>query len=137
MVLVIDACVRAYLAHSSAKNIAEGIKPKALGLAPLQVAVAFTLAYPYGTAQVMSSYTFSGHDDGAPIQHVYNDNDSDNCNSATWVCQHRFPEIANMASHLFIQAHLSLIVGHKEKERPAAQLHSHISGSDSGSMHQL
>lgn len=86
-------------AHCTWEKITVGRKYQGLGFALPQVAVAFTLAYPYGTAQVMSSYTFTGHDDGAPTQRVYNGDGSDNCNSATWVCQHRFPEIANMASH--------------------------------------
>ena len=31
-----------------------------------QVAVAFTLAYPYGSAQILSSYAYSSHGQGAP-----------------------------------------------------------------------
>lgn len=61
-----------------------------------QVAVAHTLAYPYGTPKVMSSYTFDSHNEGAPKQPVYNSDGSDNCGGSGWVCQHRFPEIANM-----------------------------------------
>ncbi|CAL8462690.1 g2223 [Coccomyxa elongata] len=61
-----------------------------------KVAVAHTLAYPFGTPKVMSSYTFNSHDEGAPKQPVYHSDGSDNCGRGGWVCQHRFPEIANM-----------------------------------------
>ncbi|MFI5834675.1 alpha-amylase family protein [Micromonospora sp. NPDC051300] len=58
------------------------------------LANAFMLAWPYGTPAVMSSFTFSGKDQGPP---------SDGSNRITnttcysgWECEHRWPVIANM-----------------------------------------
>ncbi|MFJ8205774.1 alpha-amylase [Micromonospora chalcea] len=58
------------------------------------LANAFMLAWPYGTPAVMSSFTYSGRDQGPPA-------DSSNritnvtCYSG-WECEHRWPVIANM-----------------------------------------
>ncbi|MEU8313045.1 alpha-amylase family protein [Micromonospora sp. NPDC048887] len=58
------------------------------------LANAFMLAWPYGTPAVMSSFTYSGRDQGPP---------SDGSNRITnvtcysgWECEHRWPVIANM-----------------------------------------
>lgn len=60
----------------------------------------FMLAYPYGTPQVMSSYTFSSPDQGPPAndqgstQRVYQNGEAD-CGDA-WICEHRWAAIGNM-----------------------------------------
>lgn len=48
----------------------------------------FMMAWPYGWPQVLSSYHFNGHDDGAPS--------TPGCGNG-WVCQQRNPAIMNMA----------------------------------------
>jgi alpha-amylase len=64
-----------------------------------QTAVIFTLAYPYGYPQVMSSYLYERHGDGAPRQPVHGPDGRLNCGmDGPWVCQHRWQEIANMVS---------------------------------------
>lgn len=64
-----------------------------------QVAVAFTLAYPYGSPQILSSYAYSSHVQGAPKAAVHKGNGSVTCGSPdAWYCQHRWPEISGMVS---------------------------------------
>jgi alpha-amylase len=53
----------------------------------------FMLAYPYGYAQVMSSYNFSDPDAGPPSGAVHN-NGSLNCFGSQWKCEHRWSTIA-------------------------------------------
>jgi len=54
----------------------------------------FSLAHPYGTPTVLSSYNFSNYDEGAP------NNGSGTCSatggSGGWYCQHRIPAISGM-----------------------------------------
>ena len=64
----------------------------------LQVAAALTLAYPYGSPQVLSSYAYSSHGQGAPKAAVHSENGSLNCGQQAWYCQHRWPEISGMVS---------------------------------------
>lgn len=52
----------------------------------------FMLAYPYGYPKVMSSYRFSTFDQGPPTTGV---NEGEGC-FGRWVCEHRWPAIANM-----------------------------------------
>ncbi|KAF9555969.1 glycoside hydrolase [Agrocybe pediades] len=58
------------------------------------LAMIFSLAHPYGTPTILSSYTFSTTDDGAP------NGGAGSCaahgSSGSWVCEHRFPAIAGM-----------------------------------------
>ncbi|KAF8963276.1 glycoside hydrolase [Flammula alnicola] len=57
-------------------------------------ATIFSLAHPYGTPTVLSSYTFSTTDDGSP------NNGAGTCSatggSGGWLCQHRFVAISGM-----------------------------------------
>lgn len=54
----------------------------------------FSLAHPYGTPTVLSSFEFSDFDQGAP------DNGTGTCTASGgqdgWLCQHRWPAIAGM-----------------------------------------
>jgi alpha-amylase len=60
----------------------------------------FMLAFPYGTPQVMSSYTFEDSDQGPPTypdgttRPIYQNGEAQ-C-FGEWVCEHRWPAIANM-----------------------------------------
>ncbi|KAF5329512.1 hypothetical protein D9619_009322 [Psilocybe cf. subviscida] len=57
-------------------------------------AMIFSLAHPYGTPSILSSYSFSTTDDGAP------NGGSGSCSatggSGGWLCQHRFVAITGM-----------------------------------------
>ncbi|KAJ7693086.1 glycoside hydrolase [Mycena rosella] len=57
-------------------------------------ATIFSLAHPYGTPSILSSYTFSTTDDGAPS------GGAGTCSatggSGGWLCQHRFVAISGM-----------------------------------------
>jgi len=60
------------------------------------LAEAFMLAWPYGTPQVMSSFAFTGPDQGPPAS-------SDGTTSAvscggSWVCEHRWRTTANLVA---------------------------------------
>lgn len=58
----------------------------------------FMLAHPYGYPKVMSSYYFSGHDQGPPGSAVH-DGSNVNCGDGhPWVCEHRWTSIANMVN---------------------------------------
>lgn len=66
------------------------------------LATAFMLAYPYGTARVMSSYAFQSHEEGPPtvsgteeIAPVHGTGGPD-CGQGRWVCEHRRASIAPM-----------------------------------------
>jgi len=60
-------------------------------------AVIFSLAHPYGTISVLSSYTtFYNYDSGAPNGGA--GTCSDTVDVARWFCQHRWPAIAGMVS---------------------------------------
>ena len=54
----------------------------------------FSLAHPYGTPTILSSYTFSDYDQGAP------NNGDGTCYGAGgvngWLCQHRWAAVAGM-----------------------------------------
>lgn len=56
----------------------------------------FMLAWPYGYPKIMSSYTFTDSDQGPPKTAVYQQEEIQ-CGEA-WVCEHRWPEIANMVA---------------------------------------
>ena len=59
--------------------------------------MAFTLAYPYGSPQILSSYAYSSHGQGAPREAVHRDDGSISCGQeGSWYCQHRWPEITGM-----------------------------------------
>lgn len=67
---------------------------------PYKKAVAFTLAWNYGTTRLMSSYEFENTDQGPPSDDngVIDDvviNDRGTCDGG-WVCEHRWQEIRNM-----------------------------------------
>lgn len=49
----------------------------------------FMLAYPFGYPGIMSGYQFTDEDIGPPAGVT-------NCSNNAWVCQHRWPEVANM-----------------------------------------
>lgn len=51
----------------------------------------FMLAWPYGSPNVYSGYSFSGHDDGPPLG-----GDVRACYQDGWTCQHAWRQIANM-----------------------------------------
>ncbi|KAK6966504.1 glycoside hydrolase superfamily [Favolaschia claudopus] len=57
-------------------------------------AMIFSLAHPYGTPTILSSYSFDSTDDGGP------DNGHGACSVArpdpAWLCQHRDPAVAGM-----------------------------------------
>ncbi|KAF8596149.1 alpha-amylase-domain-containing protein [Ceratobasidium sp. AG-I] len=54
----------------------------------------FMLAYPYGTPTVLSGYTFSNNDDGAPASGAGSCSGSGGANG--WQCQHRWTAIAGL-----------------------------------------
>jgi len=56
----------------------------------------FMLAHPYGYPKVMSSYNFDASDQGPPDAPVHGGAGSLGCFNGAWVCEHRYPEIANM-----------------------------------------
>uniref|UniRef100_A0A1I7YJB7 Alpha-amylase n=1 Tax=Steinernema glaseri TaxID=37863 RepID=A0A1I7YJB7_9BILA len=71
-----------------------------------KLGVAYMLAWTYGYARVMSSFAFSGHDQGPPNMGKATGyatkgpvfSPSGTClESSGWVCEHRWPEIRNMA----------------------------------------
>ncbi|KAF8883882.1 glycoside hydrolase family 13 protein [Gymnopilus junonius] len=57
-------------------------------------ATIFSLAHPYGTPTILSSFSFSAYDDGSP------NNGAGTCTSAGgsegWLCQHRYVGISGM-----------------------------------------
>ena len=65
------------------------------------LAVAFMLAYPYGTPRVMSSYAFTKEWQGPPtgvdgrILRVH-EGETVRCGGATWQCEHRHSALAGM-----------------------------------------
>lgn len=61
----------------------------------------FMLAHPYGYPQVMSSFRFQSFNDGPPSEPVHDPTGTrgPSCGEgAPWVCEHRWPAIANMVS---------------------------------------
>ncbi|KAF8603081.1 glycoside hydrolase [Ceratobasidium sp. AG-I] len=58
------------------------------------LAMVFSLSYPYGTPTILSSYSFSTTDDGAP------NSGAGTCSGSTgtngWLCQHRWTAVAGM-----------------------------------------
>jgi alpha-amylase len=87
-----------------------------------ELATVFMLAYPYGYPKVMSSYAFETHDQGPPSTPVYGPASSVNCASppsargglklrgdtSPWVCEHRWPPIANMVGWRKVAGNASL-----------------------------
>uniref|UniRef100_A0A914W7E2 Alpha-amylase n=1 Tax=Plectus sambesii TaxID=2011161 RepID=A0A914W7E2_9BILA len=71
-----------------------------------KLAVAYMLAWTYGYPRVMSSYSFTDHNQGPPNNGAGNGfstrgpsfNGDQTCNpNSGWVCEHRWPEIRAMA----------------------------------------
>ncbi|KAG5329743.1 AM4N amylase, partial [Acromyrmex heyeri] len=66
----------------------------------LQMAVAFMLAHPYGTARIMSSFAFDNFDANPPQDSKGNlispTINSDNTCGNGWICEHRWRQIYNM-----------------------------------------
>lgn len=64
------------------------------------MAVAFHLAWNYGVPRIMSSFAFSGHDSGPPMDANENllspEFNSDLSCRGEWICQHRWRQIFNM-----------------------------------------
>ncbi|KAH9483088.1 Alpha-amylase [Psilocybe cubensis] len=54
----------------------------------------FSLAHPYGTPTILSSYSFGGHEEGAPNGGVASC--SSTGGSGGWLCQHRYIAISGM-----------------------------------------
>ncbi|VDP22457.1 unnamed protein product, partial [Heligmosomoides polygyrus] len=70
-----------------------------------RLAVAYMLAWPYGYPRVMSSFYFTQHDHGPPIQGsggyatsspTFNGDDLTCKQESGWVCEHRWPTIREM-----------------------------------------
>lgn len=60
-----------------------------------ELALVFMLAWPYGYPQVMSSYAFTGGDDGPPSGASL---DANGACAAGWVCEHRWPRVERMVA---------------------------------------
>ncbi|TRM56866.1 glycoside hydrolase superfamily [Schizophyllum amplum] len=60
-------------------------------------ATIFSLAHPYGTPSILSSYQFSNNDDGAP-NGGYGTCAADGGGLNGWLCQHRWLAIRNMVA---------------------------------------
>ncbi|TFK51273.1 glycoside hydrolase [Heliocybe sulcata] len=58
------------------------------------LATIFSLAHPYGTPSILSSYSFTNSDDGAPNNNVGTCSGSGGSNG--WLCQHRWTAFAGM-----------------------------------------
>lgn len=67
-----------------------------------KLAAAFMLANDYGFTRLMSSFSFSGSDDGPPHNGDYSTKDvtinADGSCGDGWVCEHRWSSIANMVA---------------------------------------
>ncbi|HEU5110504.1 MAG TPA: carbohydrate-binding module family 20 domain-containing protein [Micromonosporaceae bacterium] len=63
---------------------------------PYALAEAFMLVFPWGVPQVMSSYTFSNHDQGPPAS--FDGTTSAVSCGAGWECEHRWRTTANMVA---------------------------------------
>ncbi|KAF7327096.1 Alpha-amylase [Mycena kentingensis (nom. inval.)] len=59
-------------------------------------ATIFSLAHPYGTPTILSSFSFGGFDDGAPNGGAGTCSSTGGANG--WLCQHRFVAITGMVS---------------------------------------
>ncbi|KAL1661454.1 glycoside hydrolase superfamily [Schizophyllum commune] len=59
-------------------------------------AMIFSLAHPYGTPSILSSFEFSNSDDGAPNGNA--GTCSDDGGASGWICQHRWPAVRNMVA---------------------------------------
>ncbi|MEV0083268.1 alpha-amylase family protein [Saccharopolyspora sp. NPDC050642] len=67
------------------------------------LAVAFELAYPYGTPQLISSFAFDNPDAGPPAA-ADGTTEAASCDNSAWVCEHRRAIIAGMAGfHAAVQ----------------------------------
>ncbi|WP_433871989.1 alpha-amylase [Saccharopolyspora sp. CA-218241] len=64
--------------------------------ATYDLAIAFELAHPYGTPQLISSFAFDDTDAGPPAAADGTTLPAD-CGDPAWVCEHRRPMIAGMA----------------------------------------
>jgi alpha-amylase len=63
-----------------------------------ELANIFMLAHPFGYPKLMSSYYFSGHDQGPPSSSVHNGDNVACGDGQPWVCEHRWTGIANMVA---------------------------------------
>lgn len=63
-----------------------------------ELANMFMMAHPYGYPKVMSSYYFTGHDQGPPSSPVHSGDEVACGTGNPWVCEHRWTSIANMAA---------------------------------------
>ncbi|XP_069131143.1 alpha-amylase-like [Argopecten irradians] len=81
--------------HGGGGNLITHKQPRTYKLAQ-----AFTLAYNYGFPRVMSSYYFQSTDQGPPHNGDFSTKDvtidGDGLCGNGWVCEHRWPAIANM-----------------------------------------
>ncbi|KAL1745528.1 glycoside hydrolase superfamily [Schizophyllum fasciatum] len=59
-------------------------------------AMIFSLAHPYGTPTILSSFEFSDKDSGAPNGNAGTCSDNGGANG--WLCQHRWTAVANMVA---------------------------------------
>lgn len=57
------------------------------------LATVFMLGYPYGYAQVMSSYDFQGDTEAGPPSIAVHGEKTLNCGITPWQCEHRWPAI--------------------------------------------
>lgn len=60
-----------------------------------ELALVFMLAWPYGYPQIMSSYAFTGGDDGPPAGASL---DANGACAAGWICEHRWPRVEAMVA---------------------------------------
>ena len=75
--------------HDNQRQNTSNIVTHKDGMNVNNIAHVFMLAFPYGYAEVMSSYDWTNHDQGPPTSAA------SNCNNG-WLCEHRNREIANM-----------------------------------------
>jgi alpha-amylase len=61
-----------------------------------ELALVFMLAWPYGYPQVMSSYAFTGGNDGPPAGSSLET--SGTACAPGWICEHRWPRVAAMVA---------------------------------------
>jgi len=62
------------------------------------LADAFMMAHPYGTVQLMSSYTFGSNQAQGPPSSSNGTTNATDCANGQWVCEHRNEQVAGMPS---------------------------------------
>lgn len=60
-----------------------------------ELALVFMLAWPYGYPQIMSSYAFTGGNDGPPSGASL---DANGACATGWICEHRWPHVERMVA---------------------------------------